>query len=192
MTRIFQFKSPSTWLAWILWITPASLCAQAPVDLKAEVAARRIEVASRQVARIKALVDGGLEARIRLDAAERDLEDTKDKVILESAAPPFLADEAGPSDDAIVEAAQRRVDREKAWTEKIRMLIESGLAPPSDLIPTGLELHSRESDLTSAQARIFAKTEAAASAARSSHKDESGTSGFRNRQNGAFRRARGF
>lgn len=90
MTRIFQFKSPSTWLAWILWITPASLCAQAPVDLKAEVAARRIEVARQQVARIKALVDGGLEARIRLDAAQRDLEDTKDKVILESAAPRSL------------------------------------------------------------------------------------------------------
>ena len=172
MTQIFQFKSPATWLAWILWIIPAALCAQAPVDLKAEVAASRIELARQQVARIKALVDSGLEARIRLDAAERDLEDTKDKVILESVAPPFLSDEAGPSDDAIVGAAQRRVDREKAWTEKIRMLIESGLAPPSDLIPTGLELHSRESDLASAQARIFAKTEAVASAARSSHNDE--------------------
>src|ERR1700722_14185953 len=147
MTQTFQFKSLSTWLAWILWITPASLCAQAPMDLKAEVAARRIEVARRQVERIKELVDGGLEARIRLDAAERDLEDTRDKVILESAAPPFLSDETGPSDDAIVGAAQRRVDREKAWTERIQMLIESGLAPPPDLIPTGLELHSRESDL---------------------------------------------
>ncbi len=172
MTPIFQFKSPSIWLAWILWITPASLCAQAPVDLKAEVAARRIELASRQVARIKALVDSGIEARIRLDAAERDLEDTKDKVTLESAAPPVLGDEAGPSDEVIVAAAQRRVDRQKAWMEKIRMLIESGLAPPPDLIPTGLELHNRESGLASAQARIFAKTEAVASAARSLHKDE--------------------
>ena len=172
MTQTFQFKALATWLAWISWITPVALCAQAPADLKAEVAARRIEVASRQVERIKALVDTGAEARIRLDAAERDLEDTKDKVILESAVPPLLSDEAGPSDDAIIGAAQRRLDRQKAWTEKIRALIESGIAPPPDLIPTETELHSRESDLASAQARIFAKAEAAALAARGSHKDE--------------------
>ena len=34
------------------------------------------------------MVDAGIEARIRLDAAERDLEDTKDKVILEGAVHP--------------------------------------------------------------------------------------------------------
>src|SRR5258708_1645332 len=74
VTQTLQFKPLSTWLVWISWIiTPAALCAQAPVDLRAEVAARRIEVASRQVERIKALVDTGVEARIRLDAAERDL-----------------------------------------------------------------------------------------------------------------------
>jgi hypothetical protein len=172
VTQIFQVKVLSTWLAWISWIIPAALCAQAPVDLKAEVAARRIEVARRQVERIRAMVDTGAEARIRLDAAERDLEDTKDKVILESAVPPLLPDEAGPSDDAIVGAAQRRLDRQKEWTEKIRVLIESGIAPPPDLIPAETELHSRESDLASAQARIFAKAEAAASAAKRSHKDE--------------------
>jgi hypothetical protein len=172
VTQIFQVKVLSTWLAWISWITPAALCAQAPVDLKAEVAARRIEVARRQVERIKAMVDTGAEARIRLDAAERDLEDTKDKVILESAVPPLLPDQPGPSAAAIVVAAQRRLDRQKAWTEKIRVLIESGIAPPPDLIPTETELYSRESDLASAQARIFAKAEAAASAARSSRKDE--------------------
>ena len=171
MTQTFQFKALSTWLAWFSWITPAALCAQAPGDLKAELAARRIEVASRQVERIKALVDSGVEARIRLDAAERDLEDTKDKVILESAVPPILSDEVDPSDEAIIQAAQRRLDRQKAWTDKIRILIDNGLAPPSDLIPTETELHSRESDLASAQARIFAKAEAVASAA-SSHNDE--------------------
>jgi hypothetical protein len=155
-----------------LWITPAALCAQSPVDLKAEVAARRIEVARRQVERIKAMVDTGIEARIRLDAAERDLEDTKDQVILESAGPSLQSNAADPSDDAIVDAAQRRLDRQKAWVEKIRILAESGIAPSPDLIPTDAELHSRESDLASAQARIFAKVEAAASAARNSHKDE--------------------
>ena len=172
MREIFHFKALSTWLVWISWITPAALCAQAPVDLKAEVGARRIEVAKRRVESIKALVDTGVEARIRLDAAERDLEDTKDKVILESAAPPLLSNEAGSSDDAIVAAAQRRLDRQKAWAEKIRVLIESGIAPPPDLIPTDTELRSRESDLASAQARIFAKAEAAALAAGSPHRDQ--------------------
>lgn len=122
--------------------------------------------------RVKAMVDSGAEARIRLEAAERDLEDTKDKVILESAESPLLADETGPSDDAIIAAAQRRLDRQTTWIEKIRVLIESGIAPPPDLIPTGAELYSRQSDLASAQARIFAKVEAAASAARIPHKDE--------------------
>ena len=156
----------------MLWITPTVLCAQTPADLKAEVASRRIEVASRQVERIKALVDIGAEARIRLDLAERDLEDTKDKVILESAVPPLPSDGTGPSDDAIAEAAQRLLDREKAWEEKIRILIESGIAPPPDLIPTEAELHRREADLTLTQARIFAKAEAAASTAKSSQSDE--------------------
>jgi hypothetical protein len=172
VTQIFQIKVLSTWLVWMSWIIPAALCAQAPVDLKTEVAARRIDVARRRVEQIKALVDIGAEARIRLDAAERDLEDTKDQVILESAVLPLPTDGAGPSDDAILGAAQRRLDRQTAWIEKIRVLIESGIAPPPDLIPTGAELYSRQSDLGSAQARIFAKAEAAALAARSSHNDE--------------------
>jgi hypothetical protein len=167
-----RIKTLLTQLAWIWWVTPATLCAQAPVDLKAEVAARRIEVARLQVERVKALVDTGAEARIRLDAAERDLEDTKDQVILESVVPPLPTDGAGPSDDAILGAAQRRLDRQTAWIEKIRVLIESGIAPPPDLIPMGAELYSRQSDLASAQARIFARAEAVASAARTSHKDE--------------------
>ena len=172
VTQIFKFKALSTWLAWISWSSSATLCAQAPVDLKTEVAARRIEVARRRVEQIKALVDSGAEARIRLVAAERDLEDTKDQVILESAVPPLPTNGAGPSDDAILEAAQRRLDRQTAWIEKIRVLIESGIAPPPDLIPTGAELYSRQSDLASAQARIFAKAEAAASTAKSSHNEE--------------------
>src|ERR1039458_10089916 len=70
VTQIFPFRVLPTWLAWISWIAPAALYAQAPVDLRAELAARRIEFASQQVARIKALVDTGVEARIRLDAGE--------------------------------------------------------------------------------------------------------------------------
>jgi hypothetical protein len=159
-------------LVWISWIGSASLSAQAPVDLRAELAARRIEFASKQVERIKALVDTGVEARIRLDAAERDLEDTKDKVILEGAVPPLLSSANGPSDDAILAAAQRRLDRQNAWTEKIRVLMESGMAPPSDLIPTEVELLSRESDLAAAQVRAFSNVEASSWAARSSHKDQ--------------------
>ena len=57
--------------------------------------------------------------------------------------------------------------------EKIRALTENGTPPPPDLIPAETEMRSRESDLAAAQARIFAKAEALASAARSSlHQDE--------------------
>ena len=179
--QIFPFRVLPIWFAWIWWIAPAVLCAQAPVDPRAELAARRIEYASQQVARIKALVDSGLEARIRLDAAERDLEDTKDKVILESAIPSPLSNEAGPSDDEIVAAAQRRLDRLKAWMEKIRELDASGMTPPSDMVVAETELHSRESDLASAQTHAFAKAEAASLVARSSHhKDGSAPLGFEN------------
>lgn len=180
VTQTLPFKILSTWLAWILWIAPATISAQAPEDLKAEVAARRIDYASQQVARIKALVDAGLEVRIRLEAAERDLEDTKDKVIMEGAVSPPHPNNpsAVASDDAIVAAAERRLDRQKAWMEKIKTLIENGVIPPPDVIPTEAELHSRESDLTAAQARVFAKVEALASAARSSRKDETITLDF--------------
>jgi hypothetical protein len=172
VTQIFPFRLLTTWLAWISWIAPAALYAQAPADLRADLAARRIQFANQQVERIKALVDTGVEPRIRLDAAERDLEDTKDKVILEGAVPPLLSNAASPSDDEIVAAAQRRLDRQKAWMEKIRALIENGITPPSDLIVTETELHNRESDLASAQAYVFSKAEAASMAARSSHSDE--------------------
>ena len=161
--RSFVIRIFSTLLAWILWIAPAALFAQSQVDLKAELAARRIELAGQQVERIKALVNSGIEAKIRLDGAERDLEDTKDKAILD----------IGPSDDAIVEAAQRRLDRHKEWIERIGKLLEIGIPPPPDLIPAETELRSRESDLALAQARAYANAEAAASAARSLHRDES-------------------
>jgi hypothetical protein len=151
-------------LVCVSWIVPAALYAQTPADLRADLAARRIEFASRQVDKIKALVDTGVEARIRLDAAERDLEDIKDQVILEGA--------VTSSDDAMVVAAQRRLDRLKAWMEKIRGLTDSGITPPPDLIVVEGELRIRESDLASAQARLFAKAEAASLSARSPHQDE--------------------
>lgn len=180
MIRIFPFRRLPIWLAWISSIASAALYAQAPADPRAELAARRIEFASQQVQRIKALVDSGIEARIRLDAAERDLEDIKDQVILDGAVPPLLANASTPSDDAIVAAAQRRLDRLKAWTEKIRELIASDITPPPDLMVTETELHRRESDLLSAQARIFAKAEAASAAARGSHPDERTPPDFEN------------
>jgi hypothetical protein len=172
VTQISQFKVMSTWLAWTVWIAPAALFAQAPVDLKAELAARRIELATLQVARIKALVDTGVEAKIRLDAAERNLEDTKDQAILGGAVLPLISDTASPTDDAIVAAAERRLDRQKAWIERIRELTESGILPPPDLIPAETELHSRETDLATAQTRVSSRAEAAVFAARSSYRDE--------------------
>ncbi len=89
--------------------------------------ARRIERASQEVEKIRAMVDTGVAPKIRLDAAERDLEDTRDKIILDGAV----------SDYESVAAAQRRLDRQKAWTEKIRKLSEGGIAPPADMIPAG-------------------------------------------------------
>ncbi len=174
VTQRFPFKVFSTWFTSILWIGSVALYGQGAADLRAEVGARRIEYASQQVARIKAMVDAGLEARIRLDAAERDWEDTKDQVILESAASLPLSNAAPPgtSDDAIVAAAQRRLNRLKAWSNKMRELNDNGIPPPPDLIVKETELHNRESDLASAQSRIFAKVEAASMAERSSHKDE--------------------
>jgi hypothetical protein len=56
------------------------------------------------------------------------------------------SNENGPSDGAIIGAAQRRLARQKAWIEKIRLLNESGIAPPPDLIPAEAELRIRESD----------------------------------------------
>jgi hypothetical protein len=167
------------WLAWIFlalisWSSPAALFAQVPADVRAEVAATRIAFATQKVASMKALVDAGIEARIRLDAAERDLEDTKDQLILDEASPVLVnsTSPADSSDDAIVAAAQRRLDRQEAWMEKIRALGEIGVTPPADLIPTAAELRSRESDVAAAQDRIFAKAEALALAAIRSQPEE--------------------
>jgi hypothetical protein len=154
---------PSKVLALTLLIAPAPLFAQPDADLKAHLAARRIEVASMKVEKVKAMVEMGVEARIKLDAAQRDLEDEKDKAILE-----------GPSDDAAIEAAQRRIDRCSAWIERIQKLTDNGIAPSLDLILTPAELQSRQVDLTLAQARVRLKAEMAEAALRNlPHQDAS-------------------
>jgi hypothetical protein len=137
------------------------VAAQTTPDLKAELAARRIELAGKKVEKIKALVEMGVEPRIRLEAAERDFEDTKDQAILE-----------GPSDDAAIEAAQRRIDRCNAWIEKIQKLTDGGIAPALDLMLMPAELEGRQTDLVIAQSRVRLKAEVAAAALRTSEQEQ--------------------
>lgn len=172
MSQVYSFGILPTLFVWISWALPATLYAQAPVDPKAELAARRIEYARQQVERIKAQVDSGAEARIRLDAAERNLEDIKDQIILEGAISSPSSDAAGPSDEDAVAAAERRLDREKTWIARMRELNENGIAPPLDLISPEAELLRRESDLASARDRVFSKAEAISWAATHSNEGQ--------------------
>ena len=150
-------------LVLISLIASANLPGQAPVP-SGPAPTNRIELAAQEVQRIKKLVEIGLEARIRLDEAERNLMEARDAALLEETE---YAPSSSLSDQLVqdlIKAAQRRVDHAAARVELAKKLNAEGVAPQSDLTEREEDLTSRQLDLDWAIARARFRAESAASA----------------------------
>ncbi len=136
------------------------------------IAAKQIELASRELQRVQKLVDIGVESRTRLHQAEQDLADAQDNAILQQ----NLYNNAAKDVDEsaireMVDAAQRRLDRQQERVDHTKALLTQGLIAQSYLTPFEQELALRQTqfDLAQYRARIIedaiSKAEDAASKA---------------------------
>jgi hypothetical protein len=144
-------------LRWPLFLMamamPSAIFCQTTASSREESSAQRIALATREVERIKPLVESGVEAPIRLAQAEQDLADAQDRALLDRVqyADSVHADAQG---DDMIAAAERRVSREKERIEQQKKLIADGLVASRDLTSLEEELSQRQLDLYWAQSRL--------------------------------------
>lgn len=135
-----------------------SLCTafgQNPAEPLQSIAEKRVELASREVERVRQLVELGAAARVRIEQAEQDLADAQDNVVLARTlnAPASTKDVNDQNMDEMLGAAQRRLDRQQARVDEARKLVEMGLTAKSYVEPFEQELATRRSDLALAHSR---------------------------------------
>jgi hypothetical protein len=137
--------------------TPSNTAAVSSAD-------QGIELAKRDLARVKDLVEAGALPRVRIQGAEANLEDAQDEVILAHGLYGDLP-EKGASEQASAEmiaAAQRRVDRQQARLEEARKMVDAGVAARSYLAPFEAELTARQTSLDLAHLRAHLMADRAA------------------------------
>ena len=100
-----------------------------PAQIDATAATNSIKVAEDQVHRIGSLVEVGALPRIRLEQAQRDLEDARDSATLDRTLYGHipiqnLTEEMG---NEMVAAAQRRIDRQQQRIDDANKLVDEGI-----------------------------------------------------------------
>ncbi len=127
---------------------------------------KRIELAKQELQKVTELVQAGALPRLRLDQAQRDLDDAQDDAILERTLYGDLAVENASDQlmDEMIRAAQRRVERQQARLDQARKLVAGGIAPQSSLTPLDEEMAIRRMNLNLAHSRanLFAEMAALA------------------------------
>lgn len=130
----------------------------------------QLQLAQQQLQRVETLVNAGALPKIRVEQAQRDLDDAHDDLILQQTlygnVPVQSLTEQAASE--MVAAAQRRVDRQQARLEDAKKLVDDGITARNSLDPVQEELNMRQMTLTLAQSRASLMTELAA-AARAEH-----------------------
>ena len=121
----------------------------------------RMESARQEVERIRGLVLAGAATRAGLESAEAEFEDARDEAVLESTlfgriTVQDLSDERSRN---MLEAAGRRVERQKRRVERARAMVAAGVSPRTSLDPDLAELDLRKQTLALAEtrARLFAE-----------------------------------
>ena len=114
-----------------------------------------VERAQKEVARIKVLVDDGTLPKTRLEEAEAQLADAQDQEILAETlyGQPRVQDMTAEQAAEMVNAAQRRVDRQKKIVEDRQTLLETGILAKSEFATFQDELEARERMLELARNR---------------------------------------
>lgn len=118
-------------------------------------ATNSVKIAEDQVERISSLVNAGALPRVRLEQAQRDLADAQDEVILDrtlygKVSVQDLTEEMG---NAMVAAAQRRVDRQQDRINDANKLVDDGIIARNSVSALQDEMNSRTLALNLARSR---------------------------------------
>jgi len=139
---------------------------QTAVDSLETIVNKRIELAQQEIQKITQLVQDGALPKLRLEQAQRDLEDAQDDAILARTlyGPLPVEDLTGKLMEDMVAAAQRRVDRQQVRLDAARRLVDQGITPQSWLATPEQELTTRRMNLDLAHSRANLMAELAAQA----------------------------
>ena len=145
-----------------LGLTPLSAQPVENPPTAAEARANRgVERAEQELQKITELVGGGALPRIRLEQARLDLADARDEAILERTLYGDFTAKAASEEETkeIIDAAQRRVDRQQTRLVRARELVFAGVTAQSYLLPVEEELTLRQTtlDLARLHARLTAE-----------------------------------
>lgn len=136
--------------------TQTSSAADTPAGSYGALSATLVERAQNEVARIQALVADGTLPKSRLEEAKMQLADAQDEAVLARTLYGEVRVQDMTPDDAksMIEAAQRRVDREKKLVNERQMLLDNGILAKSEFATFQDELDSRTRVLDLAQNRM--------------------------------------
>src|SRR5579883_476315 len=140
----------------LLCLLPVALLAETPAASLQTIADQRVELAQKQLDRLRQLVDAGAVARLQVTAAEQNLADAQDDAVLAgtlySNIP--LKDWTSQMADQMVAAAERRVQREQDRLAQTQKMVDEGLEAQAALVPLQAELSMRQSKLDMAHAQV--------------------------------------
>src|ERR1700738_309901 len=116
---------------------------------------KEIELAKAEIERVSDLVKAGALPRVRLEEAEEKLADAQDDVILARTLYGELPVQnlSEQMADDMVEAAQRRVERQISKLQKAQNLVNQGITAKTSLEPAQEELNLRRMNLNLAHSR---------------------------------------
>jgi hypothetical protein len=111
--------------------------------------------AQQEITRLKELVAAGAVARARLQSAQAALDDARDAEVLQRTLYGRLTVQDLTEDQSreMVEAAQRRFERQKQKLEQQERLVEAGVIARGELVPLREELESRRLTVELAHSR---------------------------------------
>ncbi len=142
--------------AGILMCGQALLAADVQTPAYHALSATLLERAQNEVTRIKALVESGTLSKAQLDEAEAKLADAQDEAILMDTlySQIRVQDMTDAQAQAMLEAAQRRVDRQAKLVADRRNLLQAGVLARSEVESFESELDARKRVLSLAADRI--------------------------------------
>ncbi len=129
-------------------------------------ATNSIALADDQYRRVKSLVDAGALPRVKLDQAQRDLDDARDEAILDKTLYGKVPDQSLTEETAneMIASAQRRVDRQQARINDADKLVDDGIMAKNSVSTLQDELNLRTLALNLAHSRADLISELAAMA----------------------------
>ncbi len=133
----------------------ACFAASEPAGSYAALSNTLLERAQNEVVRIQALVDDGTLPKSRLEEAKLQLADAQDESVLARTlyGETRLQDMTPEEANQMVDAARRRVDRQRKIVEERRVLLNTGILAKSEFTSFQDELDSRQRVLNLAEDR---------------------------------------